>query len=367
MGAVAALAFAVGYGARSAHVPTPPAAAPAPPAERAAHDLGVGGVGAAPGQDPWLHTTHPGMATQGWNWTQLSMSRAGNFPNNAIKRFHADQLRERGPMWAWHTTYARSIPAVVEGLGERFAADKRAWTVADYRREWGHNRVTTAFSDDRNFNRGTPHPTYGRLVRQPERRGMPFSEAIDLMTSPRTDEFVSVQQSPSTNSFAEFGLPELPPQIEDLVKTHSARVARLACFGSRAHKHWPTLFRSSNARSDTCQVKHTLASRNFWAATTGKVSVLHYDWQDSVLLQIAGTKKLTIIDPARMQTAYPCVACRRRALSRAAARRRLLTAAAAFPTGTSRRSSALHLASSNGTSPRARSTEITIYILSRRV
>ena len=55
-------------------------------------------------------------------------------------------------------------------------------------------------------------------------------------------------------------------------------------------------------------MKHTLNARNFWAATPPKVSVLHYDWQDSVLLQIAGTKRFTIIDPARMQTAYPCVA-----------------------------------------------------------
>ena len=31
-------------------------------------------------QDPWLHTTHPTMAVDGWNWTQLSMSRASNFP-----------------------------------------------------------------------------------------------------------------------------------------------------------------------------------------------------------------------------------------------------------------------------------------------
>ena len=39
-----------------------------------------------------------------------------------------------------------------------------------------------------------------------------------------------------------------------------------------------------------------------------QVSVLHYDWTDSVLLQITGTKRFTIIDPARMHTAYPCVA-----------------------------------------------------------
>ena len=40
--------------------------------------------------------------------------------------------------------------------------------------------------------------------------------------------------------------------------------------------------------------------------------MLHYDWQDSVLLQISGSKRFTIIDPARMQTAYPCVQVRPR-------------------------------------------------------
>ena len=44
------------------------------------------------------------------------------------------------------------------------------------------------------------------------------------------------------------------------------------------------------------------------AATPPKTSVLHYDWQDSLLLQVSGSKRLTIIDPARLETAYPCVA-----------------------------------------------------------
>jgi len=78
-----------------------------------------------------------------------------------------------------------------------------------------------------------------------------------------------VQQSPSRD-FSEFGLPSLPPGLEDLVKT-------------------------------------TLNARNLWIATPGKLSVLHYDWQDSVLLQLSGSKRFTIIDPARMQTAYPCI------------------------------------------------------------
>ena len=62
-----------------------------------------------------------------------------------------------------------------------------------------------------------------------------------------------MQQSPS-RSFAEFGLPSLPPLLEQLVGP-------------------------------------TLQARNFWAAMPPKTSVLHYDWQDSLLMQISGTKR----------------------------------------------------------------------------
>ena len=50
-----------------------------------------------------------------------------------------------------------------------------------------------------------------------------------------------------------------------------------------------------------------MQARNFWAAAPPKVSVLHYDWQDSILLQLSGTKKFTIVDPARLPASYPCV------------------------------------------------------------
>ena len=71
--------------------------------------------------DPWMYTTHPGMATEGWNWTQLSMSRAGNFPPGGVKRFDEQVVREKGEMWVWHTTFARSIPAVVQGLASEYS------------------------------------------------------------------------------------------------------------------------------------------------------------------------------------------------------------------------------------------------------
>lgn len=210
------------------------------------------------------------MASAGWNWTQLYMSRAGNFPPGGFRRYTADMVKERGAMWVWHTTFARSIPAVVEGLASAHANEIHHWPLAEYRRRWGGNRVVVAFSDDRRFNRGQPDATYGRIISHPDRIASTMGEYLDLVASPTEGEHVAVQQSPS-QSFGEFGLPALPPLLEDLVQ-------------------------------------HTLQSRNFWAATPPKVSVLHYDWQDSVLMQISGTKKFTVIDPARLHTAYPCVA-----------------------------------------------------------
>lgn len=210
------------------------------------------------------------MATEGWNWTQLSMSRRGNFKDGDVKRYTAEMVREQGAWWVWHTTFARSIPAVVQGLGAQYSERLRGWGLADFRREWGHNEVVVAHSDHPHFNRGVSDPTYGRLVRHPDRVRRTFAEFVDLATNPPEGEHVSVQQSPSRD-LAEFGLPALPPQLEDLVR-------------------------------------YTLQARNFWAAIPPKVSVLHYDWQDSVLLQVSGSKTFTIIDPATLHAAYPCVA-----------------------------------------------------------
>lgn len=220
--------------------------------------------------DPWAHTTHPNMATEGWNWTQLSMSRAGNFPPGGVKRYTAQDVRDRGAMWVWHTTFARSIPAVVAGLAAEISERFQDWKLADFRQEWARNDVVVAFSDHPNFNRGVSDPHYGRLVQHPDRVPMSFSDYVDLEENPSPNEYVAVQQSPS-RTFAEFGLPDLPPLLGELVK-------------------------------------YTLNARNFWAATPPKVSVLHYDWQDSVLVQLSGSKRFTIIDPARVNTAYPCVA-----------------------------------------------------------
>jgi len=170
-----------------------------------------------------------------------------------------------------HAVYARSVPALVEDLARELADRLGTWSLDDFRREWGSRQVTAAFSPDRRFNFGETDPVYGRVCAQPDRQRILFSEYLATVAHEHEEdtEFVSIQQSPS-RSFEEFGLPDLPPGLEELVRT-------------------------------------TLNARNLWVSTPGKLSVLHYDWQDSVLLQLSGSKRFTVIDPARMQTAYPCV------------------------------------------------------------
>uniref|UniRef100_A0A7S0IZ20 JmjC domain-containing protein n=1 Tax=Calcidiscus leptoporus TaxID=127549 RepID=A0A7S0IZ20_9EUKA len=210
------------------------------------------------------------MAGDGFNWTQLSMSRAGNFPPGGYKQYTAEQVREKGAMWVWHTTFARSIPAVITGLAQELSDELSTWDVDTMRRKWGQKDVMVAFSPDKYFQRGwlIDNKT-GRRLRAPHRQRMLVDSYLDEVLAGRQDEHIAVQQSPHRD-LSEFGLPNSPPLLEDLVKP-------------------------------------TLQATNLWVATPPKTSVLHYDWQDSVLLQLSGSKRFTVIDPARLHTAYPCV------------------------------------------------------------
>ena len=251
--------------------------------------LGWGGRGMRPDDaaqsgapDVWEHTTHPGMR-EGFNWTQLSMSRANNFPPTFVRHLSVEEIEERGAFSVWHRTYARSIPALISGLARNWSTRMSAWTLDDFLREWGEQPVTVAFSRDEKFQRGVAHPTEGRVIEAPDRLQLPFKEFVRLQReqqsraggpvehiavqqppsnprpspSPKPDSYQSpssspspspspnphqVQQSPSnpspnpdpspspnlnphphqvqqspSRSFAEFGLPSLPPLLEELV------------------------------------------------------------------------------------------------------------------------------------------------------
>ena len=53
--------------------------------------------------------------------------------------------------------------------------------------------------------------------------------------------------------------------------------------------------------------QYTLNARNFWATTPPKVSVFDYDCRTRCSSRYL-VERFTIIDPARLETAYPCVA-----------------------------------------------------------
>jgi len=124
------------------------------------------------------------MATDGFNWTQLSMSRANNFPSGTIKYLDAATIKERGAMHAWHTTFARSIPALVSGLGDDVAASFSGWRREDYRRHWGEKDVVVAFSPDEMFQRGVLRSGLRRL----QARRLVLHRTGGLRRRPRPDE-----------------------------------------------------------------------------------------------------------------------------------------------------------------------------------
>ena len=239
-------------------------------------DTAAGGVGAPYGYNPWEFTTHPTMASDGFNWTQLSMGRVNNFRKGedgepAVMQMGAHEVEQMGAFALFQKTYSRAVPAKITGLANQWSERISQWRLRDFREHWGEKTVQASFSPDKLFQRGHyVDDAVGRTLQMPPRYSMSFGDFLDHDAALKgSGEHVAVTQSPSRD-LSEFNLPSLPPHLESLVGP-------------------------------------TLNARNFWAASAPKVSVLHYDWQDSVLLQLSGRKRFTLIDPARMQAAYPAV------------------------------------------------------------
>lgn len=163
-------------------------------------------------------------------------------------------------MWVWHTTFARSIPSVVKGLAAEYS-DIQHWKLEQYRERWGDHQVLAFFSDDHRIHRIIIDPVEGPLVKWPYRLSIPFAEYISLVQRNTPDEYVFVR-SPF-NNFSELSLPLFPPKLENVVK-------------------------------------HTLLKRNLWVQTQPTKTILHCDSADSVLLQISGYKRFTLVDSLQM-------------------------------------------------------------------
>jgi hypothetical protein len=49
----------------------------------------------------------------------------------------------------------------------------------------------------------------------------------------------------------------------------------------------------------------TFAIENLWVCSDGKVSTLHNDWRNNILVQAVGHKTISLIDPFRTHAVYP--------------------------------------------------------------
>ena len=241
-------------------------------ADTTAGDAGAGGAGAAAGHDPWRYTPHPTMG--GGPTGAPSMGRAKTLAQFRRPRRHprvsVADAEALGPMGVAQG-FARSIPARIDG-SRNWSDTLSRWSLGLPR--GGPPAAVAASPDPCSSAASATRATAAASRAAPPARGWrvprPGRGAARAAAGGGAPvEHVSVQQSPS-GDLSEFGLPSLPPLIGEIAA-------------------------------------HTMQARNFWAAAPPKVSVLHYDWQDSILLQLSGTKKFTIVDPARLPASYPCV------------------------------------------------------------
>ena len=218
----------------------------------------------------------------------------------------------------WRDAFASSTPLLVRGCGADWVEAIGREGTHGLRARWGAQKVTVAYSPDPFYHRpvryvngddgaampaaddgggglGKGRPHYGQdtgasaaqlghqyaLCEMPLEQ-MRFDAFIDRLQV--ATDFLSVSQSAAASLDAFAGLEPadesasgLPPPLGRLV-------------GSKCHR------------------------KNLWVCLPPKVSETHYDEDDSVLLQLSGTKRFTLVAPAPLHglTAYPSLLPARR-------------------------------------------------------
>lgn len=173
----------------------------------------------------------------------------------------------------WDRAFSTSTPLLLRDLARPWSDDISSQSPADLKRRWGDREVTVAFSPDECYQRPSIHANSQRKVlRETPVHKMSFADFVDLLPQHGSLEHFAVTQSPSV-ALDEFdGLPDVPPVLERLF-------------------------------SGSCKQK------NLWVCQPPKVSALHYDTDDSILLQLSGTKRFTLVAPQPLHglTVYPTV------------------------------------------------------------
>ena len=185
----------------------------------------------------------------------------------------------------WDEAFRTSTPLLVRNCGREWSVG--ALSAAELGERWGERQVSVSFSPDALYQRPWPSSEerrsegsegdisgarrrHGALeLRETPTANMTFCEFVGLLPAHGEQEYFAVSQSRSA-SLDEFeGLPDMPPLLAPLI--------------------------------GSCN------RRNLWVNLPPKLSALHHDSDDSVLIQLSGSKRFTLLSPEPLHglTAYP--------------------------------------------------------------
>ena len=216
-----------------------------------------------------------------------------------VRTISASELM-RDPQ-VWDSSLLDSTPLLIEGLADEWADQLHAIPVGALRRKWEHLRVQAASSPTADYQCfANVADTSGRDVLcmlTPPARELNFAEFVDELDANLRDpsrqagpfgepvEHIAVQQSSTANLGLVCGLGEdvLPSLASKLVRRSS----------------------QDEAESGVTSLPKDLRA-NLWCCTSPKRSQLHYDGYESLLLQLKGTKRFTLIDPTPICGLAPC-------------------------------------------------------------
>jgi hypothetical protein len=284
---------------------------PVPPSKRTANAYGwpallaafALGYGCSRGGSryPWQFYTHPQMVETGFDFWQLGSERETNFAGDEVPTYTMEEAELLGPERLYHATLMRSLPFLITDAAKEDAERVSQMTADDVALEWGHirSRCTVYPGDWEGVSGGkVPAETLRRMGEPLVHTTMSDSNFVGNMslcnlTRGEFGERMALLRSFSFKSFADFGLPPLPPGFGEVAQP-----------AIRGHAMYITDERCAPAprRAATCPraTPHVVARRPH-------ATVMHYDWEDKMVVQLSGTKRYRLVDPAFGPSVAPAV------------------------------------------------------------
>ena len=192
----------------------------------------------------------------------------------------------------WTDAFASSTPLLVHGCGIDWVETIRHEGIDGLRARWGAQEVTVAWS---------PDPLYHRPLRCGEGDGTATQEEV---SAARLGHQYTLREMPLEQMRFDAFLERLQDSREEYLSVSQSAAASLDAFaGLEAAEGSASGLPPPLGRL----VGRTVHRRNLWVCSPPKVSETHYDEDDSVLLQLSGTKRFTLVAPGPLHglTAYP--------------------------------------------------------------